>query len=222
MTHRCSKNERAYRLMAVPYSSKRTCSNWLNFILLTIFNPTSRCVLRRGYNAFENQKFVFWLWNFIVFQILNRCNVAIIAKFALKSNPGTNFVVSTTHLLFNPKRHDIRLAQVQVLLAELDRIARDDTLSHVPIILTGDFNVQQTSEVFRLVIGERINPGKLFEKMQFKFNINDKALLPREMGISDHCQHLDVVVNSNRYVTAVRNVLISFNQISFISCKTKN
>lgn len=145
--------------------------------------------------------------NVFIFQILNRCNVAIIAKFALKSKPSANFVVSTTHLLFNPKRHDIRLAQIQVLLAELDRVARDETTPNqtTPIILTGDFNIQQSSEVFRLIIGEHIVPGNLFAKMNFKLGKISQSLLPREMGISDDCQHLDVVVNSNRYQTTVRN-----------------
>ena len=32
--------------------------------------------------------------------------------------------VATTHLLFNPKRGDIKLAQLAVLLAELDRFTR--------------------------------------------------------------------------------------------------
>lgn len=116
-------------------------------------------------------------------------------------------MVSTTHLLFNPKRHDIRLAQMQVLLAELDRIARADEDAHqnrtLPIILTGDFNVQQNSEVFRLIVGESVHPNKVFEQMNFKFGRANRSLLPREMGISDECQHLDVVVNSNRYQTAV-------------------
>lgn len=138
--------------------------------------------------------------------------MAIIAKFALKSKPDTKFVVSTTHLLFNPKRHDIRLAQIQVLLAELDRIARDEHQHNqtIPIILTGDFNIQQNSEVFRLIIGESIKPETLFGKMNFRFGSNFKNLLPREMGISDNCQHLDVVVNSNRYQTTVRIDFISF------------
>lgn len=151
--------------------------------------------------------------------------MAIIAKFALKSKPNTNFVVSTTHLLFNPKRHDIRLAQIQVLLAELDRVARNEVHQHqtVPIILTGDFNIQQNSEVFQLIIGEHIIPGKLFAKMNFHLGRASKNLLPREMGISDDCQHLDVVVNSNRYQTAVRKsiiVLFSYglNKYFFFLC----
>lgn len=55
--------------------------------------------------------------------ILNRDNIAIIAKFAPKDNPEEEFVVATTHLLYNPRRQDVRLAQTQLLLAELDRIA---------------------------------------------------------------------------------------------------
>lgn len=99
-------------------------------------------------------------------------------------------MVSTTHLLFNPNRNDVRLAQLQVLLAELDRMARDDAQHHqsVPIILTGDFNLQQNSDEFQLIIGKTVAPTKL---------------LPYEIGISDHCQHFNVVVNSERYQTAV-------------------
>lgn len=135
--------------------------------------------------------------------------MAIIAKFAVKSNPNARFVVSTTHLLFNPKRHDIRLAQVQVLLAELDRIARHDTNHHqnVPIILTGDFNIQQSSEVFRLIVGESVRPSELFGKMKFHMGDEHRNLLPNEMGISDNCQHLDVVVHSNRYQTGVSQLI---------------
>lgn len=55
--------------------------------------------------------------------LLNRDNVAIIAKFAPKDNPEAEFVVATTHLLYNPRRQDVRLAQTQVLLSELERMA---------------------------------------------------------------------------------------------------
>lgn len=141
---------------------------------------------------------------FRLFQILNRCNVAVIGRLALKSQPHKQFIVSTTHLLFNPKRHDVRLAQIQVLLAELDRIARHDDHFHrmVPIILTGDFNVQQHSDEFRLLIGEKVYPMQLLNRMNFHSK-NHKQFLPGALGISDNCQHLHVVTNKNRYQTAV-------------------
>lgn len=56
-------------------------------------------------------------------ELLNRDNVGIIAKLALRDNPETQVVVATTHLLYNPRRNDVRLAQIQLLLAEIERIA---------------------------------------------------------------------------------------------------
>lgn len=147
--------------------------------------------------------------------MLNRCNVAIIGKLAIKSKPEKHFVISTTHLLFNPRRHDIRLAQVQILLAELDRIARDDIETNriIPIILTGDFNIQQNSEAFRLIVGGEIRPQKLFEQMNHNYN-DAKKLLPLSLGISDDCQHYDLIEHNNRYQTAV-SIFISIN-ISYL------
>lgn len=55
--------------------------------------------------------------------LLNRDNVAIIAKFTPKDNPDAEFIVATTHLLYNPRRQDVRLAQTQVLLSEIERMA---------------------------------------------------------------------------------------------------
>lgn len=85
--------------------------------------------------------------------LLDRENVAIIAKFSLINDPSVEFVVATTHLLYNPKRQDIRLAQVQILLAELDRIAKiEGDQNHLPIILTGDFNLQPYTAPYNLIV----------------------------------------------------------------------
>lgn len=94
---------------------------------------------------------------------------------------------------------------MQVLLAELDRVARDASKQQhtIPIILTGDFNIQQNSEVFRLIIGESVVPRDVFQRMNFKFGKSHGNLIPMAMGISDECQHFDLVVNGNRYQTAV-------------------
>lgn len=82
-------------------------------------------------------------------ELLNRENVAIIAKLCLKSDPSIQFLVATTHLLYNPRREDIRLAQIQILLAELDRHAQiidsKGQKTYMPVILTGDFNLKPYS-----------------------------------------------------------------------------
>lgn len=62
-------------------------------------------------------------------EVLNRDNVGIVIK--LKINEGqfannstdSDIVVATTHLLYNPKRSDVRLAQAQLMVAELDKMA---------------------------------------------------------------------------------------------------
>lgn len=56
-------------------------------------------------------------------ELLSRDNVGIVAKLAVKENPETQLVIATTHLLYNPRRNDVRLGQTQLLLAEIERIA---------------------------------------------------------------------------------------------------
>ena len=52
---------------------------------------------------------------------LDRDNIGLLAKLSAKTRDANannvEFVVATTHLLYNPKREDVRLAQLVVLLA---------------------------------------------------------------------------------------------------------
>lgn len=88
-----------------------------------------------------------------MFQLLNRENVALSLKLCVKSNPKSTFVVTTTHLLYNPRRDDVRLAQVQLILAELEKFAKDPSPpnSYCPIIWCGDFNFTHHNAIFKLI-----------------------------------------------------------------------
>lgn len=122
--------------------------------------------------------------------MLDRSNVAIIAKFASKRRENLQFIVATTHLLYNPRRDDIRTAQVQVLLAELDRMSlHTKTQEPLPIILTGDFNCLPLSAPYRLVHDGHIKSDNL----------------PLKLGIMDDCQHMNVTMHQNRNHTALFN-----------------
>lgn len=122
--------------------------------------------------------------------MLDRFNVAIIAKFASNWHTRSEFVVATTHLLYNPRRDDIRTAQLQVLMAELDRISvHSETQEPLPIILTGDFNCLPFSQPYNLIKDGHINCNNL----------------PLRLGIMDDCQHLNVAVNNDRVNTALHN-----------------
>jgi protein angel len=47
---------------------------------------------------------------------LDKDNIGLLAKFR-SFKTRVEFCVATTHLLYNPRRHDIKLAQVVLLLA---------------------------------------------------------------------------------------------------------
>lgn len=99
-------------------------------------------------------------------------------------------VVATTHLLYNPRRNDIRTAQIQVLLAELDRMAvHTSTQNQLPIIVTGDFNSLTSSAPYCLLQDGHIKSTNL----------------PPHLGITDDCQHVSVAVHQNRQSTALHN-----------------
>lgn len=141
---------------------------------------------------------------FIILQTLDRTNVAIIAKFALKKKleNSVEFCVTTTHLLYNPRRCDIRTAQSQVLLAEIDRMAYH-SVTHEPIsiILTGDFNCQPISVTYRLIVDGELDVNEIDRR--FDESNECEALLPSHLGITDHCQHHDVVTKNQRHSTPV-------------------
>lgn len=98
------------------------------------------------------------------------------AKFASKHLAGSEFIVANTHLLYNPKRDDVRIAQLQVLLTKLDKFANNSkTNAPLPIILSGDFNSQQSSLPLKLVGNGSISAWNALGSL----------------GISDQCTQQD-------------------------------
>lgn len=89
-----------------------------------------------------------------------RDNIAIIARFKPRDNNNhQRVIVATTHLLYNPKRGDIKLAQLRMLLAEIRRLSmRRDNSSFHPIILAGDFNTSPESPLYDFIVKKCIEP----------------------------------------------------------------
>lgn len=160
-----------------------------------------------------------WLWCNLfcicsISQILNRENVAIIAKLAPKDDPSATFVVATTHLLYNPRRQDVRLAQVQILLAEIDRIAYELDGHYAPVILTGDFNLKPYSAPYKLLTRGQLRYENLQARTleQHDGNVverSGKRLLPPGLGITDDCQHAHVVTSNVRNQTKVSTAFLT-------------
>ncbi|XP_041986788.1 protein angel homolog 2-like isoform X2 [Aricia agestis] len=126
--------------------------------------------------------------------ILNRDNIGLMVKLAPKNSPTSPFVVATTHLLYNPKRTDVRLAQLQVLLAEIDRFAYSNNgreSIYLPTILTGDLNSTPDSAVIQL-----LNRGYVSAKPYREKDYSDF----KKIGVTDNCQHLAVYLNRQKGV----------------------
>lgn len=109
--------------------------------------------------------------------------------------------VATTHLLYNPKRGDVKLAQLQTFLANLERTAFKKTIDsqtniYYPTVLCGDFNLTPESELYKFLIESKLSSYKDLNRNiisgQFDSHRNPnriaRTLLPESMGINDHCQ----------------------------------
>lgn len=141
-------------------------------------------------------------------KVLDRDNVALIVKLKPISEhvPSERRVcVANTHLLFNPRRGDVKLAQIMVLLAELDKCGYktgSGSDRYHPMVLCGDFNSEPHSELYKLLTMGRLHYDGLLCRVlsgqsEGLHKGNDIALekrfMPMEVGISDNCQYLDVL-----------------------------
>lgn len=114
--------------------------------------------------------------------VLDKDNVGIVC--CLRGSNGSRLAVATTHLLFNPKRHEIRLAQTALLLAELDRVAWDHpSQGYIPVILTGDLNLQPFSDTYNLLTKGSIQHGG--------WQCGRSTQSWPSLGIADTCQSVE-------------------------------
>ncbi|XP_059161789.1 uncharacterized protein LOC131944919 isoform X2 [Physella acuta] len=156
--------------------------------------------------------------------ILDRDNVGIILLLQPLQAGRTcqKICVATTHLLFNPRRGDVKLAQLMVFLAEIDKYAHEthkkldkpgthsgsastsqpEALNYCPIILCGDFNSTPASDLYDLIIRGHLKYEGLASRSVCgqeegaeggRGAMLRKALLPQELDITQGCQYMSVV-----------------------------
>ena len=113
--------------------------------------------------------------------LLCKDNVGLVC--CLQASNGSRLAVGTSHLLFNPKRHDVRLAQVAVMLAELESQAwSPQHRSCLPAILCGDFNLQPYSDSYTLLRRGHLAYSELRRLPPTPF--------PPQLGLTNSCQWL--------------------------------
>uniref|UniRef100_A0A3B4Y9J3 Angel homolog 2 n=1 Tax=Seriola lalandi dorsalis TaxID=1841481 RepID=A0A3B4Y9J3_SERLL len=94
--------------------------------------------------------------------LLDRDNVGLVVLLrpnhaSNQSDPSAFICVANTHLLYNPRRGDIKLAQLAILLAEISRLSRLPDGSTNPVVLCGDFNSTPWSPLYSFLTTGRLD-----------------------------------------------------------------
>ncbi|XP_026520161.1 protein angel homolog 1 isoform X3 [Notechis scutatus] len=137
--------------------------------------------------------------------ILSRDNVGLVLLLQplLTENLGDKAIsplcVANTHVLYSPRRGDIKLAQMALFLAEIDKTAKLADGSYCPIILCGDLNSVPDSPLYKFIRnGQLYYHGmpawKVSGQEEFCQNPHQRKLLfplwPGCLGITDDCQYI--------------------------------
>ncbi|NXN79790.1 ANGE2 protein, partial [Bombycilla garrulus] len=128
--------------------------------------------------------------------LLDRDNVGLVLllqpRFHCKASAA--ICIANTHLLYNPRRGDIKLTQLAMLLAEIASVASQKDGSFCPIIICGDFNSVPGSPLYRFIKEGKLNYeglaiGKVSGQEQFPRGqrILSIPIWPKKLGISQNC-----------------------------------
>ncbi|XP_054051651.1 protein angel homolog 2 isoform X1 [Rissa tridactyla] len=128
--------------------------------------------------------------------LLDRDNVGLVLLLQPKFHCTTNaaICIANTHLLYNPRRGDIKLTQLAMLLAEIASVAPQKDGTFCPIIICGDFNSVPGSPLYRFIKEGKLNYeglaiGKVSGQEQFPRGqrILSIPIWPKKLGISQNC-----------------------------------
>ncbi|XP_035868439.1 protein angel homolog 1 isoform X1 [Phyllostomus discolor] len=166
-------------------------------------------------------------------ELLNRDNVGLVLLLQPLLPEGLGQVsvaplcVANTHVLYNPRRGDIKLAQMAILLAEVDKVARLSDGSHCPIILCGDLNSVPDSPLYNFIRdGELQYHGmpawKVSGQEDFSHQLYQKKLQaplwPSTLGITDCCQYVTCHPKRSERRKYSRDFLLRFRFCS-VACQ---
>ncbi|XP_073494201.1 protein angel homolog 1 [Phyllobates terribilis] len=162
--------------------------------------------------CFKAERFTLLAENHVEFfrpaiDVLNRDNVGLVLLLQPRLPEGTQdgraapppLCVANTHLLYNPRRGDIKLAQLALLLAEVEKLSRTPDGSHCPIILCGDLNATPDSLLYQLlhngVLSYRGLPAwKVSGQERYCTTPNPRLLSsplwPDFLGINGRCRYI--------------------------------
>ncbi|XP_034419509.1 protein angel homolog 1 isoform X2 [Cyclopterus lumpus] len=143
-------------------------------------------------------------------ELLDRHNVAIVLLLqpvviqgSEAKAKGPSLCVANTHLLFNPRRGDVKLAQLAIMMAEIDSLVKSCKAKgeDCNLILCGDFNSVPRMPLYQLITtGELYFQGLPAWMISGQEDLSQNThchrlyapLWPSSLGITDSCQYLTV------------------------------
>ncbi|CAD6337020.1 unnamed protein product [Miscanthus lutarioriparius] len=137
-----------------------------------------------------------------------RNNVAQICVFEL--NGAHKFVLGNIHVLFNPKRGDIKLGQIRMLLEKANALA--EKWDKIPIVLAGDFNSTPDSAIYKFLSTMKLNIS-LHDRRQLS------GLDSSEFGLYELCSLLKYQWTDEevRNATGCSNVVVAEHPLKLSS-----
>ena len=90
---------------------------------------------------------------------LDKDNIGLIALFQQKTGSKKHLVFANTHLLYNPKREDIKLQQIDLLLHETKAFTDKHSLIDPAMIFAGDFNSDPYTDVYKFMLKQELKYG---------------------------------------------------------------
>ncbi|XP_025020810.1 protein angel homolog 2 isoform X3 [Python bivittatus] len=130
--------------------------------------------------------------------LLDRDNVGLVLllqpRFCCRA--PTAICVANTHLLYNPRRGDIKLTQLAMLLAEITSVAICEDGRFCPLVICGDFNSVPHSPLYNFLTEGKLNYeglaiGKVSGQEQSPRGnrILTIPIWPQSLGISQDCMY---------------------------------
>jgi len=141
--------------------------------------------------------------------VLDRLNVALLMLLEplvsdghQTRNSSTCVCIANTHLLFNPGRGDVKLAQLMFLLAAIDEVAgttAEPSPKYHPVILCGDLNLEPFSNLYDFIVSGSLHfDGLPIRTMSGQKHdesgrrLSSQHFLPPQVDVTDFCQFFEV------------------------------
>jgi len=143
--------------------------------------------------------------------VLNRPNVALLMLLEplvdgrggpQTWNSSTCVCIANTHLLYNPGRGDVKLAQLMFLFAAIDEVAgvtAEPWPKYHPVVLCGDLNLEPFSNLYDFIVsGNLCFEGLSINSLSGQKHdvggrrLNSQFFLPAPVDVTDFCQFFKV------------------------------